>query len=197
MPVLDPKTHTATMVRLQVRDPKTPSEGDTPAAQPSPLLGRRGDLDGAVGGAQLRDGQAEPRLDCRARAPESDGGVLQSGLRSSVSQGLPADAEQPPDADVRPEDQEGHADRPLLRHASPELRQQRRALVHGAGQVEGWFDTKIYDKTGDEAKAQGWSPIIVDTNGNGKRDAYVESISRSIPRRTSGSTRVLRRGSGV
>src|SRR5205085_1186627 len=44
----------------------------------------------------------------------------------------------------------------------------------GAGPVEGWFDTKIYDKTGDEAKAQGWSPIIVDTNGNGKRDAYVE-----------------------
>jgi hypothetical protein len=44
----------------------------------------------------------------------------------------------------------------------------------GAGPVEGWFDTRIYDKTGDETKAQGWSVIVLDTNGNGKRDAYVE-----------------------
>ena len=32
----------------------------------------------------------------------------------------------------------------------------------------------MFDETGDAAKAQGWSPFIVDTNGNGKRDAYVE-----------------------
>jgi hypothetical protein len=41
--------------------------------------------------------------------------------------------------------------------------------------VVGWFNTKLYEQTGDEAKAQGWTPIIVDTNGNGKRDAYVEA----------------------
>jgi len=45
----------------------------------------------------------------------------------------------------------------------------------GSGPVEGWFDTKIYDKTHDEQKAQGWTPLIVDTNGNGKRDAWVEA----------------------
>jgi hypothetical protein len=36
--------------------------------------------------------------------------------------------------------------------------------------VIGWFNTKIYDETGDEQKAQGWTPLILDTNGNGKRD---------------------------
>jgi hypothetical protein len=44
----------------------------------------------------------------------------------------------------------------------------------GGGPVEGWFDTRIYDKTGDEQKAQGWTVFVLDTNGNGKRDAYVE-----------------------
>ena len=44
----------------------------------------------------------------------------------------------------------------------------------GGGPVEGWFDTRIYDKTKDEQKAQGWTVFVLDTNGNGKRDAYVE-----------------------
>ncbi len=41
--------------------------------------------------------------------------------------------------------------------------------------VVGWLDTKKYLATGDDQKSQGWTPIIVDTNGNGKRDAYVEA----------------------
>jgi hypothetical protein len=32
----------------------------------------------------------------------------------------------------------------------------------------------VYQETKDEAKAQGWTAFILDTNGNGKRDAYVE-----------------------
>jgi hypothetical protein len=41
--------------------------------------------------------------------------------------------------------------------------------------VVGWLNTRKYEETGDEAKSQGWTPIILDTNGNGKRDAYVEA----------------------
>jgi hypothetical protein len=44
----------------------------------------------------------------------------------------------------------------------------------GGGQVLGWINTKLFDETGDAAKAQGWTALILDTNGNGKRDAYVE-----------------------
>lgn len=44
----------------------------------------------------------------------------------------------------------------------------------GAGQVVGWVNTKLFDETGDIARAQGWTPMILDTNGNGKRDEYVE-----------------------
>jgi hypothetical protein len=42
--------------------------------------------------------------------------------------------------------------------------------TQGALAVVGWIDTKKYWATGDEAKSQGWTPLIVDTNGNGKRD---------------------------
>jgi hypothetical protein len=32
----------------------------------------------------------------------------------------------------------------------------------------------MFDATGDEEKSQGWTALILDANGNGKRDAYVE-----------------------
>jgi hypothetical protein len=47
------------------------------------------------------------------------------------------------------------------------------AGVAGPG-VIGWLNRKMFEETGDEEKSQGWTPFIVDTNGNGKRDAYVE-----------------------
>ena len=42
------------------------------------------------------------------------------------------------------------------------------------GETIGWLNTKVFDETGDAAKAQGWTALVLDTNGNGKRDAYVE-----------------------
>ncbi len=44
----------------------------------------------------------------------------------------------------------------------------------GGGPVVGWINTKMLDETGDLAKSQGWTALILDTNGNGKRDEYVE-----------------------
>jgi len=46
--------------------------------------------------------------------------------------------------------------------------------LSGTGPVAGWINTKVLDETGDAAKAQGWSPFVLDTNANGKRDEYVE-----------------------
>jgi streptogramin lyase len=44
----------------------------------------------------------------------------------------------------------------------------------GGGGAVGWLDTKMLDETGDIAKSQGWTPLVLDTNGNGKRDAWTE-----------------------
>ena len=44
----------------------------------------------------------------------------------------------------------------------------------GGGQVVGWLNRKMFDETGDEQKSQGWTALVVDTNGNGRRDEYVD-----------------------
>ena len=44
----------------------------------------------------------------------------------------------------------------------------------GGGPVLGWLNTKMFLQTGDAAKSQGWTAFVLDTNGNGRRDEYVE-----------------------
>ena len=47
--------------------------------------------------------------------------------------------------------------------------------------VVGWINTKVFDETGDAAKAQGWAPFVLDTNGNGKLDEYTEPDQPTDP----------------
>ncbi|HEX4236772.1 MAG TPA: carboxypeptidase-like regulatory domain-containing protein [Xanthobacteraceae bacterium] len=47
-------------------------------------------------------------------------------------------------------------------------------LWTSGGPVAGWFNTAVFDETGDAEKAQGWAPYVLDTNGNGKLDEYTE-----------------------
>jgi hypothetical protein len=51
----------------------------------------------------------------------------------------------------------------------------------GGGPVVGWLNTKMFDATGDAAKSQGWTALVLDTNGNGQRDAYVEPGTPADP----------------
>ena len=39
--------------------------------------------------------------------------------------------------------------------------------------VIGWLDVKKFEETKDERASQGWTPFILDTNGDGKRGEYV------------------------
>ena len=61
----------------------------------------------------------------------------------------------------------------------------------GTGPVAGWVNTRMFDETGDALKSQGWSPFVLDTNGNGKRDEYVEpdqAIDPAKDKRISGGS---------
>src|SRR5213079_1334835 len=44
----------------------------------------------------------------------------------------------------------------------------------GGGGAVGWLNPKMFDETHDEVKSQGWTALVMDTNGNGKRDEYTE-----------------------
>jgi hypothetical protein len=49
------------------------------------------------------------------------------------------------------------------------------ASTGGGGGMVGWINTRVLDETGDIQKAQGWTALVLDTNGNGKRDdGYTE-----------------------
>jgi hypothetical protein len=50
----------------------------------------------------------------------------------------------------------------------------RTLWTSGGGPVVGWLDTKLFDETGDEQRSQGWTALVLDFNGNGKRDEYTE-----------------------
>jgi hypothetical protein len=53
---------------------------------------------------------------------------------------------------------------------------QDRLWTSGGGAVLGWLDAKKFLATGDAAASQGWTALVLDTNGNGKRDEdYVEA----------------------
>jgi len=42
--------------------------------------------------------------------------------------------------------------------------------VNAAYSWIGWFNTALYEETGDQEAAQGWTQFVLDTNGNGVRD---------------------------
>jgi hypothetical protein len=56
------------------------------------------------------------------------------------------------------------------------------AGVVGPG-VIGWLDVKKYDATKDERASQAWTPLILDTNGDGKRGEWVAHDQPLDPKR--------------
>ena len=179
--VVDPKTHTASMIKLTVREPDTPSSVSTPPAGPSPYWG-----DEAIRNSQTTvhsfamDKQARVGPQHESASPRRRRGVERNRIirPQSSSQSIRDSAAS------RCTTRRPSSSRPSTRasRGSCELRRQRRALVivRPAG-VEGWFDTPIWDKTHDEKQAQGWSAFVLDYNGNGKRDAYTEPNDPADP----------------
>jgi hypothetical protein len=60
--------------------------------------------------------------------------------------------------------------------------------------VIGWLNRRMFEQTGDEQKSQGWTALVLDTNGNGKRDAHIEPGEPADPAK---DTRVMTAFYGV
>ena len=178
LPVLDPVAHAASQLRMPVRDPKTPSSKELSDGAVA-LLGRGADLGQPDQHPQSDDGREGPRLVHLARPAARESGVLPQGLGPPVGEALPARAREPASVDVRPGDQKFT----LISTCFPThhlvfAEDANHTLWTSAGGpasgVVGWLNRKLFEETGDERKAQGWTALILDTNGNGKRDGYVE-----------------------
>jgi hypothetical protein len=179
LPILDPVHNTVTEVKHPVRDPKTPSSKDSPMA-PSPYWGE----------APIWDSQTSmhnPMMDEKGRV------WITARIRPPANPEFCKKGSDHPSAKAFP--LEGEANRHLSMydpatgkftlistcfptHHLIFAEDANNTLWTSAGgpqtPVVGWLDRKLFEETGDEQKAQGWTPLILDTNGNGKRDDYVE-----------------------
>jgi hypothetical protein len=174
MPVIDPARNSTTQIKLVVRDPKTPSQANNPPAMGSPYWG-----DEAIWTAQTTahsfamDAQARVWIAARIR-PNATPAFCQQGSThpSAVAFPIAQNGRQMQLYDPKTK-QVTTIDTCFGTH---HLNFDDNGVLWftGGGPVEGWFDTKVYDKTHDEQKAQGWTAFVLDTNGNGKRDEYVE-----------------------
>ena len=181
VPVVDPMRNTASQIKLTVRDPKTPSEGSTRPMAASPYWG-----DEAIWTSQAN---------AHSFSMDKEGRVwIAARIRENQTQPFCREGSSHPSAKLFPINQSGRQIQlydPKTKQVSTvdtcfgthhlNLDNNDTLWFSGSGVVEGWFNTKVYLETKDEAKAQGWTPFILDTNGNGKRDAYVDVDDKVDP----------------
>jgi hypothetical protein len=175
LPVLDPSRHTATQVKLTVRDPNTPRTSAS-MPHPSPYWG-----DEPIWTS--RNNVHNPMMDEQGRV------WITSAIRPPANPDYCKEGSSHPSAKLFPINNAGrhlamydpktqkltHISTCFGTHHLMFAEDANRTLwTSGGGQVVGWLNTKMFEQTGDEAKSQGWTALIMDTNGNGKRDAYVE-----------------------
>jgi len=178
VPILDPITHTVTEVLHPVRDPKTPSHRTDPMA-PSPYWGAEPIWDSQTS-------NHNPMMDEKGRV------WFTARVRPPANPDFCKKGSDHPSAKVFPLESAGRhlsmydpatGKFTLISTCFPThhlifAEDANHTLwtssgVIGPG-VVGWLNRKLFEETGDEVKSQGWTPLILDTNGNGKRDAYVE-----------------------
>jgi len=175
VPVLNPVTHTASQVPLTVRDANTPP---TNAAMPEPSPYWADEVIWTS-----RNNVHNPMLDHRGRV------WLTSAIRPAANPPECKEGSSHPSAKLFPIANAGrhlavydpatkkltHIGTCFGTHHLMFAEDANHTLwTSGGGQVIGWLNTKVFDETQDEMKSQGWTALIRDANGNGKRDAYVE-----------------------
>ena len=176
IPVLDPVNHRAYTVKHPIVDPKTPSSLTLPM-QPSAYWGDKPIWDGH---SSLHNNMMGPDgriwFSARSRsAPNPD--FCKQGSDHPSAKVAPLN-ESPRQLSVYdPKTKKwAHVDTCFSTHHLYFAKDNSTLWISQGGPnsgVVGWVDTKKFLETGDSAKSQGWTPIIIDSNGNGKRDAWV------------------------
>ena len=177
-PVLDPVHHKATQVKMLVRDPATPSSKQNPML-PSPFWGDE----------RIWDSQTSmhnPMFDEKGRVwftsrvrPPANPDFCKKGSDHPSAKLTPIDASNRHLSMYDPKTKKiSLVSTCFPTHHLVFAEDANNTLWTSAGGpqsgVIGWLNRKMFDETGDEVRSQGWTALILDTNGNGRRDEYVE-----------------------
>jgi hypothetical protein len=175
LPVLDPRTHATSQVKLTVRDPATPPTSPKMPA-PSPYWG-----DEVIWTS--RNNVHNPMLDEQGRVwitsavrPADNPDYCKAGSSHPSAKLFPIERAGRHLAMFDPKTQKlTHISTCFGTHHLMFAEDANHTLwTSGGGQVVGWLNRKMFEETGDEARSQGWTALVMDTNGNGRRDPYVE-----------------------
>ena len=183
MPVLDPKTHTASRVPVTVRDPSTPFAAAQQTGAPSPYWGTEPIWNSRANVHNpMFDETGRVWITSRVRGPDNPA-YCKAGSNHPSARHFPLNGSSRHVAVYDPKTKQlKHISTCFSTHHLMFAEDSNRTLwLSGGGQVVGWINTKLWDQTGDEEKAQGWTPLVMDLNGNGRRDEYVEPNAPSDP----------------
>ena len=178
VPFLDPVRHTAGTVKIPVRDPKTPSS-ITDAMGPSPYWGDEPIWDSQTSPHNpMYDHKGRVWFTARIR-PAHTPAFCRKGSDHPSAKAFPVEESGRQLAMYDPKNQKFTlVDTCAQTHHLNFGEDANHTLYLSAGttgnEVFGWVNTRMLDETGDEQKSQGWTPFVLDTNGNGKRDDYVD-----------------------
>lgn len=175
-PILDPVNNTDTTFRALVLDPETPTTHDDPVGMPSAYWGEE----------RIWDSQANahnPMLDehgrvwytARVRRPQT-ADFCREGSDHPSAQHFPTARV---NRHLAVYDQETGEYTPIetcfgTHHLQFAYDEDNTLWTSGGGDVVGWLKTNQFDDTDDYVASQGWAPAILDTNGNGRQDEWVE-----------------------
>jgi hypothetical protein len=183
MPVLDPVKNATSWVHVPVLDPNTPDSSFTAAAkplQPSNFWGDRRIWDSQDSMHNpMFDGHGRVWLTSRIRPPENPA-FCQAGSSMESAQLFPLKAAGRQASVYDPKTGEfklANVCFPTHHLYFASDADDTLWFSPGGGRVDvvGWLNAKEFLRTGDAAKSQGWTPLILDTTGTGKRTAtYTE-----------------------
>jgi hypothetical protein len=176
IPVLDPKTHTASSVRAPVLSKDTPTSKDDPIFGASPYWGEEPIWDSKANMHNpMFDEKGRVWLTHRIREPATPA-FCRAGSDHPSAKLFPINTSGRQLSMYDPQSGQFSLINTCFstHHLQFAYDKDNTLWTSGGGQVIGWLNRRIYEETGDEQKAQGWTAMILDTNGNGKRDDYVE-----------------------
>ena len=184
MPILDPKTHKVTFFKLPVADPDAPESFGPPfhaSAAPKPMQPSAYWGDEKIWSQRANNHNG--MFDKKGRV------WFAAAVRGIENPAFCKKGSDHPSAKVFPLDRSGRQVSMLdpktmkysfidtcfgTHHPQFGYDPDDTLWLSGSGPVAGWVNTKVWDETGDAAKAQGWAPWVLDTNGNGKVDEWTE-----------------------
>jgi hypothetical protein len=176
LPVLDLRTHTVSRIPVTVRDSATPRAAPAMVAAPSPYWGNEAIWTSRANVHNpMFDETGRVWITSRVRPPPNPD-FCKAGSSHPSARLFPLNASGRHLAVYDPKTREmKHVSTCFGTHHLMFAEDANRTLwTSGGGQVIGWLNTRLWDETGDEEKAQGWTPLILDQNGNGRRDEHVE-----------------------